>query len=159
MNFVELSEYKMHSIGNLTFRFPAYACFLLFLLGVGCAKEPTTVEGDASERLRALARGINQYASSNRGKAPKDEETLKKFLARTMPNESADDLLVSPRDGQPYVVLYGAELSMPDPSSNQGWPPVAYEAEGVEGKRQVAFFSGGVEELDDEAFAAKVPSG
>lgn len=133
-------------------------CFLLCGFLLGCRGDSTTATGDASENLRVLARMFNQFASMRGGRGPKDEADLKKFMAaRGMDEAAISAAFVSPRDNQPYVIRYGGTFGMPDPSSNQPWPVVAYEATGVDGSRQIAFFSGGVEVLTEEELRARVP--
>jgi hypothetical protein len=56
-------------------------------------------------------------------------------------------LFTSPRDGQPYVVHY-----------KQAGTVVAYERDGKDGKRLVAYPSGQVEEVDETRFKQLVPS-
>lgn len=105
-----------------------------------------------------MARMFNQFASSRGGRGPQGEEELRKFMAaRGVDAAATDAAFTSPRDGEPYVIRYGGTFGMPDPSKNEPWPVVAYEATGVDGTRQVAFFSGGVEVLEEEKLRELVP--
>jgi hypothetical protein len=63
-----------------------------------------------------------------------------------------DDLFVSPHDGERYVVLYGPAPKTGDASV------VAYEKTGVDGKRQVGFLLGNIQEVDEAEFKKLVPN-
>jgi len=76
-------------------------------------------------------------------------------LATLTANRDADSLFISPRDGKPYVVLYGRSKGPPGPG---GAPVVAYEQEGRGGRRFVASSMGAIEEVDDAAFRRMVPA-
>jgi hypothetical protein len=65
-----------------------------------------------------------------------------------------DKLFVSSRDNKPYVVIYG---TMPGGQGPGGAPVVAYEKEGVKGKRFVASALGAVVEVEEAEFRKMVP--
>jgi len=84
---------------------------------------------------------------------PQNEAEFKKYIASqrgrmldVLHVENPDELFVSERDGQPYVISYG-----PPPSGKER-NVVAYEKDGVEGKRMVGYASGVVVALDEEHF-------
>lgn len=127
---------------------------ILWLLLCGCLA-PKEAADVAQQRtgLRALAIAYGQCTSQSRGRPPRDEAFLRKFIERQGPAfleslqvESVDELFVSPRDGEPYVVIYGKQS-----------PVVAYEAVGEDGKRWVADNVGAVEEWDEATLREKVP--
>jgi len=63
-------------------------------------------------------------------------------------------MFVSSRYKKPYMVIYG-------PTSGEGpagQPVIAYEQEGMNGKRFVASKMGAVEEVDEARFRKMVPS-
>ena len=77
------------------------------------------------------------YRGRHGGKPPENEAAFLEFIngeltGRGQAAVNADKLLTSPRDGKPYVVLYGKVLS-PNPERNL----VAYEQEGVGGKKLI----------------------
>ena len=93
------------------------------------------------------------------GRPPANEMEFKRFIAEKgapmleragMAN--LDELFVSERDGQPFVVIYGK------------YPPgmtsriAAYEQNGVGGKRQVGYSAGAVEQIDETRFRELVPA-
>jgi hypothetical protein len=133
--------------------------FSLCLAG-GCS-ENQSAEREQSN-LKPLAVFYGQYLGQHRGQPPANEQDFKKFLEAmgkdrlaSMQVKSVDELFVSPRDGKPYVILYGsvsksgAEL----PSTTV----IAYEQAGKGGKRFIARILGAVEEIDEAKFKELVP--
>ena len=134
--------------------------FGVCFLGLGCgggSKEFTVTETN----LKQLAILYGQYLASNRGKAPSSEPEFKNFLKK-MDRErleafqvtDIDKLFVSPRDNQPYVVVYRGQGGLGPPG---GATVIAYEQTGVDGKRYVALSNTAVEEMDEEKFRQAVP--
>jgi hypothetical protein len=131
----------------------AVACCVIPL---GCGSGARKAEEQMQSNLRPLAHFYNRYVQENRGRAPANEEEFKQFI-RSRPSQDLADqgvtdvesLFVSSRDNKPYVVIYGGQA----PSD-----VVAYEQEGVGGKRFVATNLGGVEELDEAGFSKRVPN-
>ena len=129
---------------------------LVIALGmtVGCG--PATEAPESTEmrsNMRSLAVAYGGYVRENRGRPPKDEKAFRKWLDKQGPDypeilqvESIDDIFISSRDDEPYVIAYGKAKAI-----------VAYEAVGVDGKRFVADDLGVVEELDADTFAERVP--
>jgi hypothetical protein len=126
---------------------------------VGCASREEAAQEVST--LKPLVILYGQYVGQHRGQPPASEAEFKKFVEsqgadtlRSFGVADADDLWVSPRDGQPYVVLYGPVAGPPGPG---GQPVVAYESVGVGGKRYVASSLGAVEEVDEARFRELVP--
>jgi prepilin-type N-terminal cleavage/methylation domain-containing protein len=72
--------------------------------------------------------------------APKNAEELKPYLK---PYGDPDQLLVSPNDGEPYVVVWGADPSRGGPTEyQQMFPILAYERKGTGGRRAVTDIRG-----------------
>lgn len=124
-----------------------------------------------------------QFRGSNQGRTPANDEELKAFIKSKGPDAlqpfkvaDVDALFISPRDNQPFVILYeklAASSGVPGmptpgegtpgssgsaPSALGGQPVVAYEASGVAGKRLVASALGAVDEVDEKKFRELVPS-
>src|SRR5262249_28352707 len=79
-------------------------------------------------------------AHSRLGRSPKNAEDLKPFLKEF---GNPEELLVSPNDGQPYVVVWGANPTRGGPTDYQGmFPILAYERKGAGGKRAVTDIRG-----------------
>lgn len=125
----------------------------------GCGQ--TAVEGTPPDELNLKNLSIlyGQYRGRN-GKPPANLEQFKKFLETTKTDPSAmikvegdiDKFLISPRDNQPYVILWNvnARTGVPD--------PVAYEQTGASGTRMVGLGTGSVEFADEERFKQLVPN-
>ncbi len=122
------------------------AIVLVAFVLVGCGPPPPPA---GEVEINKLATWFQYYRTEHRGKAPKSEEELVAFIekeyeiAPEAPN--MDELLISPRDGQKYIVMYGAkQKSRVDLEKNLA----CYEAEGVDGKRLVSFENAWTKELD-----------
>jgi hypothetical protein len=128
---------------------------------VGCggsAKE----QAEETSSLKPLVIFYGQFTGQHQGRPPADEAEFKAYIKTLDPSAlksfnitDAESLFVSPRDKKPYVILYGGANGPPGPG---GQPVVAYEQEGVMGKRYVASNLGAVEEVDDKRFRELVPS-
>jgi hypothetical protein len=118
---------------------------------------PTGGDDDFQTRrsMSALASFYGDYLSAN-GAPPKDEAAFRAFLDERLQRidrmklGGVDGLLMSPRDGQPLVVVYGKRLAPPD-SPNTPW--AAFEQTGVDGRRMAAKVRGSVDELSSEEIA------
>jgi len=118
----------------------------------GCSNAENEATLRQSSNMRSLAIAYGQFTSQNRGRPPRNEEQLRKFIESqpgfVNPDESAsiDEIFISSRDGKPYVVRYGKSAHI-----------VAYEQEGVDGMRMVATQVGGTEEMDEATLRQAVP--
>jgi hypothetical protein len=135
-------------------------------LAAGCRKKVEQHADEAKTRITRLGTLFGRYSSLHQGVGPPDEKAFKEFI-RSMPADQAqsisgldqskvDDLFVSPRDSQPYVILYGTMMSAPGP---EGAPLIAYEKVGSGGKHYVYISPGKVEEVDDARLNELVPKG
>src|SRR5262245_43574007 len=124
-------------------------CFL----SLGCTGK--TEQPPEIKSLQTLATMYGRYRSAHRGTAPPDEASLKKFISGLSPTEQTglgidpanlDKMFTSPRDGQPFVVVYKSPGAV-----------IAYEQVGKNGKHLVAYPEGKVEEVDEARFKELVP--
>lgn len=125
----------------------------------GCGRDvhpsATGVDRETRVVLNALGECYSEYMLYNRGRPPKDPASFQKFLEtrNTLLElygiESVDALLKSPRDGEPFVILYGETIPIRD---SGGAEYVAYEQTGVDGFRMAARSRGGVDLLDPDEF-------
>jgi hypothetical protein len=134
---------------------------LLLVTLAGCGAPGSSQASDIqNSHLRWLLRLRTQAIS--KGQMPKDEESFKRYVnnldAATLERikaasgvASVDELFLSERDGQPYVIFYGRRP--PGVSADL----VGYEQTGVDGKRYVGFGLGVVEEVDETRFNELVP--
>jgi hypothetical protein len=124
---------------------------------VGCSKE-VRVEAklDAThERLMRIGSAYVQFNTKNK-RPPKSAEDIKPLL-RAYGN--FEELLRSPRDGEPYVICWGVDLLVP-PKWAKTTPVLACEQRGAQGKRYVLTTLRSVEQLSDEQFnQASFPPG
>jgi hypothetical protein len=126
---------------------------MLLQLAAGCTSSSQT---STQSNLAILAKNYGMYQAQNQGQTPPDEKKFKEFIQKQDPAAKVDELFTSPRDGQPYVILYGKKAAVPDPQ--KGMPIVAYEKVGVGGKRLVARSTTQVEEVDDAKLREWVPN-
>jgi hypothetical protein len=115
----------------------------------GCASEPvkydeTTLK--AADQFRKVAVAYNQAAGRKRRVA--SAEDLKPFLKE---HGDPDTLLVSPLDGKPIVVVPGITPGT-EPADDEQMI-VAYEQEGVNGKRMTVDVRGTVVIVPADEFA------
>jgi hypothetical protein len=126
--------------------------------GCSSSSQPTTVE-PAQARLRMVASLYRQWTDLGRGAPAKQEQLL--ALARRDPTKwsdtaaSPEELLASPRDNQPFVVAYG---TIPKDSAETGFPWVAREKTGVDGKAYTVDLRGRVQLLDAQEISKVLPS-
>jgi hypothetical protein len=139
---------------------PGLLIAALCALALGCGTR-TASQPQQESRLKALAVLYGQFMPQHRGQPPANEAEFKKFIesqAKTLSNNfginDPASVLVSERDGKPYGIVYGKPTG---PAELAGAPVIAYEQEGVGGKRFVANSLGAVEEVDGARFRQLVP--
>jgi hypothetical protein len=138
---------------------------VLVLLGAaaGCGGSGKSNKAEEESPLKPLAKFYGDFINQHQGKVPQNQDEFKAFLQE--PKNAAqlkgefgitdpEKLLISPRDNKPFTVCYGTMSKNQGPG---GAPVVAYEKEGVDGKRFVASALGGVVELDEAAFRRMIP--
>jgi hypothetical protein len=136
------------SAGGMSFAF-AWAVAGLALAGCS-SKPPPKREPPVEVYLRRLVQAYD-VAEYKLGRPPRNEDELKRFLGETGATEDPEQLLVSPRDGQKYVVYYGRRL---DPYGSE---LLAHEKDGADGTRYAITLSRDVRVLSDDEFARKYP--
>jgi hypothetical protein len=97
----------------------------------GCSAKPVVMGSPAEKQnLLFIAQAYIDAAEGKLGRPPNNAEEFKSFLEEIgrINNRNADDILVSPNDGLPYVIVWGQA---------PGRYPIAYEQKGKEGKRLV----------------------
>ncbi len=131
---------------------------LISLTGCGSHNTQSALEQETS-RLKPLIILYAQAFAQNGGRPPANEEKFKSFIAKeggglmkSYKFDSVDDLLISERDGEPYVIFYGKR------PQGVASDLCAYEKVGVDGKRYVGFTLGIVEEVDETRFRELVPN-
>jgi hypothetical protein len=143
-------------------RLPHIVCILAcsFLVSTwGCeSSETRSALKEETSRLKPLVLMYGQALGQNGGRPPANEEQFKSFIAKqgeymlqSYKLDSIDELFISERDGEPYVVFYGK----PSPGATPGL--CAYEKVGVNGNRYVGYTLGIIEEVDEAHFRELVP--
>jgi hypothetical protein len=115
-----------------------------FFLTAGCRKAASSPEGRLA--IENVAKWRVLYCADHNGAPPADEQTFVAFIKKKLAERGEamnDTMLVSPRDGQKYLVQYGK------PSAKLGDNSVTvHEQQGSGGKLLVAFGSGRSSEVD-----------
>ncbi|HET6575122.1 MAG TPA: hypothetical protein VFG68_16060 [Fimbriiglobus sp.] len=123
---------------------------------VGCTDENAKRLAEMNtSNIQRLSNFYAGFQNGKGGKGPKDEAEFKEFIKahdaerlRTMGFDpgNVDAAFTSERDGQPFKIRWkvgGGRGSV---------APVVFEAVGKDGKKQVGFTGGKVEEVDDATY-------
>lgn len=122
----------------------------------GCASPPPEEQIDPAERRLRLLHGAYEAAFRRLGRPPRDAQELAEHLPR------GEDVLVSPNDGEPFVVLWGvsctpvglASWEKTKPAGSADTSPIfAYERRGTIRGRCVARLFGETAVLPEDQFA------
>jgi hypothetical protein len=123
----------------------------LFAIGsLGCAPKPESTEVEPIRDLNHIQRAYGIMVSGH-NRPPRDMAEVRKILDELHVgdlNPQADEVLVSSRDGEPYVIIMNANLGMADGRDEI----LAYEKTGVEGNRYVLLMSRDVRQISDDEF-------
>ena len=125
--------------------------FMALPLLFGCGKTAAPPDGRAA--IVDVAGWHQGYVASHGRKLPPDEAAFVAYVEAQMKERGqpfdAATFLISPSDGQKYVVKYGKELANTNSDS-----VVVHEKEGYDGKVWVGYQLGSCREVD----AAEVPA-
>jgi hypothetical protein len=129
-------------------RLIALTATLLVLCLPGCKGEEKFEE----EPIKANLRQINKAYWTHLGyhDVPPKPENLRQDvegLHSLDMGRPADEALISPRDKQPIVIIYGADNTTPSEAI------LAYEKEGADGTRWIVTMGQDIRELSNEEFA------
>jgi hypothetical protein len=112
--------------------------------------------------IKRVANLYQSFLSRNGWEGPRDEATFRKFIQETPPHRlemmqvdpnALDDLFRSERDGQPFQVRYEVKAGLGSVTA------IVFEHQGEDGRRQVAFTNGSVEEADEARCKALLEGG
>jgi len=141
----------------------AYILGVALIVAAGCGGGSGAAGGSDEQTiavLRLTGQEYGSYLAAHNGQPPKDAAAFRQFVESRLDQltpynvKSADDLLKSPRDGQPLVIVAGKVATAPD---QKDFPWAAYEQTGVDGKRMAVNTRGGVVDLTPEEFAQYLP--
>lgn len=135
--------------------------FFVILPHAGCSRgRVADARGHGDAVLLEVTRAYVAHLRTHRDRPPADEAEFKNILAQAGGAAlqragvgTIDELLVSPRDSQPFVIRYGDAAR---PLLERG--VVAYEQTGVSGRRLVGYALGYVGQVDQQAFDALLPA-
>ena len=135
---------------------PFLVALLMGSVLAGCSSPGAHEEVNRrGSNLQSLAGMYRMFTSENSGRPPVSDAEFKEFIqAQGLEHFAAfgidtiEDLFTSPRDGQPYVVVYGGR-ELPD--------VVAYERSGTETGRWIVSSMTVVAEVDEATFRQMVP--
>jgi hypothetical protein len=105
------------------------------LIAAGCSSAPIKIEtppNPTADNLKKILAAYGSFCMTER-KPPESAEDLKPALAKW---GNPDEVLRSPRDGQPFVICWRVDLLKPE-SWAKSTPVLAYEKRGVDGQRYV----------------------
>lgn len=119
---------------------------LICVLGLAGCSESGPRTDDAELNLRRI---VQAYEQASFPRLPANVGDLKGQFKELGDKRDPEVILRSPRDGQPYVILFGRPLD----SSNRT-TILAYEKSGKDGKRYVVMLSRDIKLLTEEEFAA-----
>jgi hypothetical protein len=139
---------------------------VLLVMWIGNARVPSKAVRDAETHIQDAGKIFMKYMQKNRGAGPSNEKQLADFL-KSLPQaeleatgiKDRENVLISPRDNQPYGVVPNQSMMRMSGKSDGGTPVALYEKTGVGGKRYVLFLmGGGFTEMNDEQFRKAVPA-
>jgi hypothetical protein len=123
----------------------------------GCSNE-VRVEAKlepAHENLMKIGSAYVRFNTKAK-RPPKSVEEIRPFLKES---GNTEELLRSPRDGEPYVICWGVNLLAP-PKWAKSTPILAYEKRGAEGTRYILTTLQSVQQMSEEQFQeASFPPG
>jgi hypothetical protein len=115
---------------------------------IGCSSKKTQrTEEPGVTNLRKIGQAYD-FFTQEKHRAPQNDEELKPMFKELGDNTNPDEILISKRDGKPFVILYGPKMD-----SDARDIILAHEQDGADGKRYVLTQDRMVREMSDEEFA------
>jgi hypothetical protein len=107
--------------------------------------------------IRSLSAMYDLYTQEHKGKTPANEQEFRAFMQTNQDvlektGRTIDEVMTSPRSGEPFVMVYGKP-----PIQSKGMSYIGYENSPVDGKRLVIGLRGMYEELDEAEFKKLFP--
>jgi hypothetical protein len=133
-----------------------HACLAIVILWlVGCSSEPQFSEEPVKANLRTIGKAYWMIAGYH-NRPPKDAEELQSSLTDIHNLEMGGppaEVLVSPRDGEPFVIILKAR-----PNEDSG-AIFAYEKKGADNSRWVITMGGDIKNIPNEEFSKQTFAG
>jgi hypothetical protein len=127
---------------------------LCALFVVGCTSGDNRLSGSNDRQTRLVMNVLSvfygEYLDSHQGMPPKDIESFRLYLESQSQElerynvNDLDQIMTSPRDGQPLVIICGKRIA---PADSPGSPWAAYEQVGVNNKKLMVRVRGGAHEF------------
>lgn len=125
----------------------------------GCSAGDPLASGSTDRQTRVIMNLLSVYYGDYlqaQSAPPKDAATFRAYIESRSSDlqrynlQGPDQLLTSPRDGQPFVIVTGKRLA---PKDSPGTPWAAYEQTGALGTQMAVQVRGGVHDLSPEEIA------
>lgn len=138
---------------------PCLFLFLVVLCAWGCNAPQEVSVDETAQRLKSLRGAYHAFTTEN-SRAPRGAAELRAFIAKKSLG-NADTLLTSPRDGQPFVVVWGFDVRRRNAGNEGGYDKMssdkagaifAYERLGRDGQRYALFTHGGTLLMPEDQF-------
>jgi hypothetical protein len=138
------------------------SCWLVLAIAVlvGCGQESASTNMGQADygTLQVASNMFTSYMGENGGKTPPDEQAFRAYLETKKEKleeqgKTVDDLLTSPRNGEPLGFVYG-KRPVRGPA---GMTFYGYEKVPVDGKRLVLAGRGMYQEMDEAQFRRLFP--
>jgi hypothetical protein len=127
-----------------------FSCLALLLISAGGCSSDKFEEEPVKAQLRQIGKAYWMIADFKK-RPPQDVEELKAGLKDLHALDLAgppDEVLVSPRDNQPFVIIYGG-----DPAKEESTTILAYEQQGADNSRWALTMNGEIVQLSHDDFA------
>lgn len=151
-----MSFFALNFTNRFDFRLFVLLGTALLLAGCGGADANSMIADANDTNVKRLATMYSFFHIKNKNKGPKNEEQLRAFIESQDADRlkrggidatKLDELFVSERDGEPFLVRYGVNTVIRGPSL-----PVIFESTGIDSMRQVGFFNGSMQEVDEDEY-------
>ena len=137
-----------NSLNSRLLSIPGFA--LLIAVAVGCGEKVHVVPQTSCEKTLTTLVMAYMEANSRLNHPPKNSDELRPFIKEF---GDPDTLLVSPNDGEPFVIVWGVDTGGGGPSPYPGlWSVLAYEKKGKGNTRVVADTRGFSRTIPQEDF-------
>lgn len=141
-------------------------CVACIVATLGCSSGDPLTSGSTDRQTRVIMNLLSQYygeyLQSHSGKPPKDANAFREYVESRSEEfqryniQELDQLLISPRDQQPFVIVTGKRVV---PSHSPGMPWAAYEQTGLDGVVMAVQVRGGVHDLSAEELGEIIGQG
>ncbi len=131
---------------------------LALLVTAGCGGSSGGPSVESRLAIENVGKWYQVYRAKHAGKPPEDEATFLEFIngeltGRGQAAVTAEQLLTSPGDGAPYVIMYGKVVN-----NNPELNIVAYEQNGADGMRLIVTELARSRIVDETELQSLVPS-